>query len=43
VTGAHTMPSPAPLAAADPVNTNGSCRCASFQAGTAVWDRSTAV
>ena len=42
-TGAKTMPKPPPLAAADPVNTNGSSSRTSFHPGTAVCDRSTAV
>ena len=42
-TGANSMPRPPPLAAADPVKTNGSSRRASFQAGVAVWDSRTAV
>ena len=42
-TGARSMPRPPPLAAADPVNTNGSSRRASCQAGTAVWASSAAV
>jgi hypothetical protein len=41
--GASSIPSPPPLAAADPVNTNGRYGCASFHAGTAVCDNNTAV
>ena len=37
------MPSPPPLAAAEPVNTNGRYGCASCHAGTAVCDNRTAV
>jgi hypothetical protein len=42
-TGAKIMPKPPPLAAAEPVKTNGSSRRASCQAGTAVCDSSAAV
>jgi hypothetical protein len=42
-TGAHSMPRPPPLAAADPVNTNGSSFRLSCQAGTAVCASSAAV
>ena len=37
------MPSPPPLAAAEPVKTNGRYGCASCHAGTAVCDNRTAV
>ena len=37
------MPNPPPLAAAEPVNTNGRYGCASRHAGTAVCDNRTAV